>query len=163
VIIVSTDHGGTGTDHADAANTLNYRIPFFVWGAGVAQGADLYTLNLMTRQDPGTGRPDYNAILPPIRNGDGGNFAMGLLGLPAIPGSTIDAGEDLRVGFLDSVPMLSPWAALMVTLMVAGGAVMIVRGQRPGQEPTRSPACPPSRPRAGRNGSGVRAAQGPTT
>ena len=128
VILLSTDHGGTGTDHASATNVLNYRIPFLVWGAGVAQGADLYTLNVMTRQDPGTGRPDYNAILPPIRNGDGGNLALGLLGLPAVPGSTIDAGQDLRLALSDSVPMLSPWAAAgMATAMAAGGLLVIVR------------------------------------
>jgi hypothetical protein len=128
VIILSTDHGGTGTDHSDATNVLNYRIPFLVWGAGVAQGADLYALNPLTRQDPGSGRPDYNAILPPIRNGDGGNLSLGLLGLPAIPGSTIDAGQDLRLALSDSVPMLSPWAAAgMAAVMAAGGLVVIVR------------------------------------
>jgi len=128
VIILSTDHGGTGTDHQDATNVLNYRIPFFVWGADVEAGADLYALNLMTRQDPGTGRPDYNASLPPIRNGDGGNLALSLLGLPGIPGSTINAGEDLEVGLGASVPMLSRWAAAgMVSVMVAGGMIIIAR------------------------------------
>ncbi len=139
VVIVSTDHGGTGTDHQDADDLLNYRIPFLVWGAGVAPGADLYSLNLTTRQDPGTARPDYNAILPPIRNGDGGNLAMSLLGLPPIPGSTIDAGEDLRVGFPDSVPMLSPWAAAgLLAGLVMGGRAVIASSRARGNERSRS-------------------------
>ena len=97
-IIISADHGGIGRDHFDSRNPLDYTIPFYVWGAGVAQGKDLYSLNTASRQDPGVGRPDYiDAGLQPIRNGDGGNLALKLLGLPAIPDSTINAAQDLNV------------------------------------------------------------------
>ncbi len=101
VIILTADHGGFGWGHGDSTNPANYTIPFFVWGEGVAGGADLYELNACTRQDPGTGRPDYNAAPQPIRNGDGSNLALGLLGLDPIAGSTINAGQDLLLARQD--------------------------------------------------------------
>lgn len=99
VIILSADHGGRpGTkNHGDADQPYNYTIPFLVWGAGVPQGADLYKLNPTTRTDPGDGRPPYAPTGQPIRNGDGGNLALKLLGLPAIPGSHINDKQDLSV------------------------------------------------------------------
>ena len=97
-LILSADHGGTGKGHGDAADAANYTIPFLVWGPGVAAGADLYALNASTRADPGTSRPDYDAAPQPIRNGDGGNLALRLLGLGPIPGSTINADQGLDVG-----------------------------------------------------------------
>jgi predicted AlkP superfamily pyrophosphatase or phosphodiesterase len=95
-VIVSTDHGGIERDHQDPLLSDNFTIPFLVWGAGVAAG-DLYAMNSGMRADPGTERPDYNASLQPIRNGDGGNLALSLLGLDPIPGSLINAKQDLRV------------------------------------------------------------------
>lgn len=95
-IVLTTDHGGSGFDHGDASLAANYTIPFFVWGPGVDAGADLYVLNAAGRTDPGSSRPDYDASPPPIRNGDSGNLAMALLGLPPVPGSTVNAAQDLR-------------------------------------------------------------------
>lgn len=96
-IIVTADHGGTGRAHGDAADPLNYTVPFYVWGIDVAHGADLYELNHSARKNPEQKAPDYLATLQPIRNGDAGNLAMSLMGLPAIPGSTINANQDLKV------------------------------------------------------------------
>ena len=45
VLLVTADHGGTGTNHNDATRLANYRIPFVVWGPTVARGAGLYGLN----------------------------------------------------------------------------------------------------------------------
>jgi len=97
-LILSADHGGTGLDHGFNKNPVNYTIPFYVWGAGVAHEDNLYALNTASRKDPGTERPDYtDAGLQPIRNGDGGNLALALLGLGPIPDSLINAAQDLKV------------------------------------------------------------------
>jgi Type I phosphodiesterase / nucleotide pyrophosphatase len=94
-VLVTADHGGSGFDHSIPDLPADYTIPFFAWGAGVTAGADLYALNATTRADPWTARPDYNAVQQPIRNGDAANLALRLLGLGPVPGSTIDAAQDL--------------------------------------------------------------------
>lgn len=96
-VVVTADHGGTGTGHSDASRPANFTIPFLVYGAGVKRGADLYALNTAVRSDPGTGNPAYGATLPPVRNGDAANLALTLLRLPPVPGSTINAVQDLGV------------------------------------------------------------------
>lgn len=97
VIILTSDHGGGGSfhNHGDAAHIENYTIPFYVWGFGIAP-SELYALNGETRQHPGMSRPDYEAAGQPVRNGDAANLALAHLGLPAVPGSTLNAGFDLR-------------------------------------------------------------------
>lgn len=97
-LIISADHGGTGLNHGVSADPLNYTIPFYVWGAGVAHADDLYALNTSSRVNPGNERPDYSdPHKQPIRNGDGGNLALSLLGLGALPESSINAAQDLHV------------------------------------------------------------------
>jgi hypothetical protein len=95
VLIVTADHGGRGPSHRDPTKLFNYRVPFIVWGAGVAAGADLYDLN-PDYADPGKARTSY-AGRQPVRNGDVANLATDLLGLEAVPGSEHDAGQDLDV------------------------------------------------------------------
>ena len=104
LVILSADHGGTGTGHSDETDPANYTIPFFVWGDGAQAGADLYALNSESRANPGTGRPSYTAAVQPIRNGDGANLALAALSLSAVPGSSIDAAQDLAVS-IASVPV----------------------------------------------------------
>lgn len=106
VVIVTTDHGGYAIDHQNAAAPSDYRIPFFVWGPGVEHG-DLYALNATTRTDPEVGRPLYDEA-PPIRNGDAANLVLALLGLGPIPGSTINAAQDLRVASATAVRATRP-------------------------------------------------------
>ena len=96
-LIVTADHGGKDMDHSQADAPWNYTIPFLVWGAGVSHG-DLYALNPDTRRDPRDSHPGYAKKPQPIRNGEVGNLALYLLGLGPIPGSSIDAKQDLRVG-----------------------------------------------------------------
>lgn len=87
VLIVTTDHGGRGLfGHSEPQYRENYTIPFFLWGPGLPAGADVYAL-FPNRANPGTNRLDYTVTPQPLRNGDAGNLALTLLGLPPIPGS----------------------------------------------------------------------------
>ena len=97
-IILTSDHGGHGKTHGDTQNPLDFTIPFYVWGAGVTPGTDLYAINPTTRSAPAaTANPPYSGHQP-IRNGDAANLALDMLGWDAVPGSTIDAAQDLKVG-----------------------------------------------------------------
>lgn len=100
IIILTSDHGGSGNGHTPATDPEHYTIPVFVWGPGVAAGADLYDLNPLSRTDPGTGRPDHSASGQPIRNGGTGNLALDLLGLGPVNGSIINSNQDLLVASL---------------------------------------------------------------
>jgi hypothetical protein len=88
-ILLSADHGGGGEDiqnHGDPRFPENYTIPFFAWGGAIPHGVNLYDL-ISNRCDPGRSRPDYIDPRQPIRNGDGANLALRLLGMPSVPGS----------------------------------------------------------------------------
>jgi hypothetical protein len=96
MVVVTADHGGLGPSHLDPRRFANFRVPFLVWGAGVAEGADLYEIN-PTYADPGKARVGYAAALQPVRNGDVGNLVLDVLGLPPIPNSEHDYAQDLEV------------------------------------------------------------------
>ncbi len=102
-IVLTSDHGGIGTAHSNAASVENYTIPVLAWGAGVARGVDFYTLNPSSRQNPGSSRPDYDVRPQPLRNGDTGNLTLRLLGLASVPGSTLNSAQDLVAGAPASV------------------------------------------------------------
>jgi len=109
-LVVTADHGGTGTDHSDATKAEDYTIPLYVWGPRVPSGADLYWLNPAARLDPGSGRPSYAASPQPIRNGEAANLSLGLLRLPPVGGSVLDAAQDLVVtvpGGSEALPSVS--------------------------------------------------------
>lgn len=98
-VLISADHGGLTLTkgHGEAKESDNYTIGYFAWGPGVPAGGDLYALNAASRKDPGTANPPYDSPAQPIRNGDTGNLVLSLLGLPAIPGSTINPKQDLTI------------------------------------------------------------------
>ena len=128
LVILSADHGGAGTGHSDATVAANYTIPFLVWGDGVQPGADLYAQNAGTRADPGSGGPSYTAAVQPIRNGDGGNLALGALALPAIPGSSINAAQDLAMSPpAAQVPLLPPLGRSALVVLISGAASVALR------------------------------------
>ncbi|HEY0889615.1 MAG TPA: alkaline phosphatase family protein [Nocardioides sp.] len=97
VLVLTADHGFRpgSTHHEAAGRPANYKVPFLVWGAGVAHG-DLYALNPGDYRDPGNRRPAYRAVQP-IRNGDVANLATDLLGLPAVRGSLFGTAQSLDV------------------------------------------------------------------
>jgi predicted AlkP superfamily pyrophosphatase or phosphodiesterase len=114
-VIVTADHGGGAPykSHDQPRMWVDYIIPFLVWTGDpgkpekpgtpdkIAEKRDLYAMNAKTRADPGltqpaTGDPSHGG-LPPIRNADAANLALSLLGLPPVPGSTINAKQDLSV------------------------------------------------------------------
>ena len=105
-VVLTADHGGGAPfkSHEQTRMWVDYIIPFLVWTGDGGTTRDLYALNARTRADPGLAqvRPgsnpgDAKAALPPIRNGDAGNLVLSLLLLPPVPGSTINAEQDLRV------------------------------------------------------------------
>jgi predicted AlkP superfamily pyrophosphatase or phosphodiesterase len=85
-VVLTADHGGKGSTHADATRRADYRVPFLTWGAGVAKGAGLYDLNADRRKNPGRARTSY-AGTQPVRNAEVANVVTGLLDLPLVPGS----------------------------------------------------------------------------
>lgn len=87
-LVITADHGGSGYDHSNPYLRPVYTIPMLLWCPGVPAGADLYSL-LGNRADPGSSWLDYNAVPPPLWNGDSANIALALLGLPPIPGSCL--------------------------------------------------------------------------
>jgi predicted AlkP superfamily pyrophosphatase or phosphodiesterase len=97
-IFLTADHGGKDRNHADPLLPEDYTIPVYLWGCGVAAGQDLYVLNQSTRRDPGVSHPLHSDPEQPIRNGDGVNLALKLLGLGPIPGSTINSRQDFVIG-----------------------------------------------------------------
>lgn len=96
-LILTSDHGGLAKGHDNPFLREDYTVPFYVWGPGVMSGADLYALNPTTRLDPGTNRPSYSAPIQPVRNGEAANLALKLLGQGPVPGSTINAAQDLAL------------------------------------------------------------------
>lgn len=99
-VVLTADHAGPIglKEHGDNQNPENFTVPFYVWGPGIPAGADLYALNQETRADPGNRNPlPAPDTLPPIRNAGAGNLCLDLLGLPAIPDSTVNAKQDLKV------------------------------------------------------------------
>ncbi|MBW9215142.1 alkaline phosphatase family protein [Mumia sp. zg.B53] len=93
LVALTADHGGSGATHADARRVANYRVPFLVWGPGVAAGRNLYGLSRGYR-GPGSARTTYRGRQP-IRNGDLANLVTDVLDLPRVPGSTFNRRQRL--------------------------------------------------------------------
>lgn len=87
-LVLSADHGGGEPyyTHVDPQYVENVTIPLVLWGPGLPQSADAYTL-FSNRYDPGSRIVSNTDPHQPLRNGDTGNIALALLGLPPIEGS----------------------------------------------------------------------------
>jgi len=113
-IVLTADHGGSGTDHSNPALAVDYTVPFYVWGQGIPAGADIYSMNEGSRLDPGVERPTYTDVPQPVRNGEAADLALDLLGLGPVPGASMDFVQDLAVSLpggaaaLPSVSITSP-------------------------------------------------------
>lgn len=76
-----------------------------MWAGDGGESFDLYAINDDVRRDPSLTQPpepepghEAARRMQPIRNGDAANLALRLLGLPPVPGSTINATQELRIG-----------------------------------------------------------------
>lgn len=98
-IVLTADHGGgvPRISHVDPEAPVNFTIPFLVWLGRDGESRDLYEMNRDTRRKPAPSERFAADAPPPIRNGELGNVALSILGLPAIPGSTANAAQNLRV------------------------------------------------------------------
>ncbi|MFT4288667.1 hypothetical protein [Nocardioides sp.] len=94
LLVITADSGGHG-QKATGSTAQNYTVPMFVWGSGVPGGTDLYALN-PGYADPGPGQVSY-AGAQPIRPSAVANLVTGVLGLPAVPGSTAGVAQDFNV------------------------------------------------------------------
>lgn len=94
MIILTADHGNQDNP---PTSLDRYSVPFFVWGPGVPQGADLYAMNAGLRLAASSYPMTSYSGLQPIRNAEINNLALDALGLGAIPGSSFNASQNLVV------------------------------------------------------------------
>jgi hypothetical protein len=93
-IILTADHGNQDNPPTGADR---YSVPFYVWGPGVAAGADLYALNASTRRVASSYPMTTYSGMQPVRNAEANNLALHLLGLGPIPGSSFNYAQDLKL------------------------------------------------------------------
>lgn len=98
-IVLTADHAGgvPFMNHLEPDAPVNFTIPFVVWSGVNQTPVDLYSINTTSRHCPAVNERFSANQLPPIRNAEAGNTCLMLLGLPAIPGSTANALQDLLV------------------------------------------------------------------
>ncbi len=96
-VIVTSDHGGPtdGFLHSDATDPSNFTVPLIIEGPGVTPGSDLYSQNVDDRFDPGDTQIQLGGSAQPIRTGETANIVLDLLGLPSVPGSTLNSNQSL--------------------------------------------------------------------
>ncbi len=95
LLVVTADSGTDGTVTSDPTTLPDYRIPFLATGPSVPAGTDLYALNPQLTK-PGSARVGY-AGAQPVRNGFVANLVTKALGMPRVPGSTLDPDQSFTV------------------------------------------------------------------
>lgn len=94
MLIVTSTGGGQGRSGSDRTNPATYRVPLLVEGPGVPGGGNLYGLN-PSWTSPGANRVPYSAT--PINTSIIANLTLEALGLPPIPGSSINSRQTFNV------------------------------------------------------------------
>ena len=93
--MVTADSGADSTTDSDPTTLPDYRIPFFATGPSVPAGTDVYALNPQLTK-PGADRVGYDGPQP-VRNGFVANLVTTALGMPRVPGSTLDSDQSFTV------------------------------------------------------------------
>jgi hypothetical protein len=99
-VVMTADHGGgvPPRSHTDPKAPVNFLIPFAVWLGQDGPPEELVAMNADRRAVvPAGEHVPLEAVPPPLRSAEAGNLALQLLGLPAIPGSSANALQDLRL------------------------------------------------------------------
>lgn len=95
-LLVVTGTGGAQKSRGSSRDwAQSYRVPMWVTGPGVPAGSDLYSLN-PAFVSPGKQQVAYSGPQP-IRVGDLTNLVTRTLGLPPVPGSTMDPSQRFQV------------------------------------------------------------------
>jgi endonuclease/exonuclease/phosphatase family metal-dependent hydrolase len=95
-LLVVTGTGGAQRSRGSSRDWAeSYRVPMWVTGPGVPAASDLYGLN-PAFSSPGKVQLGYSG-LQPIRVGDVTNLVTRSLGLPPVPGSTMDPQQRFQV------------------------------------------------------------------
>jgi len=117
VILVADHAGNIGATSHPPRVAQSHIIPFYLWGKGIAQNEDIYTLNTCIKPPVELRNPEFSTekltsdngayfvsknltgktsvvwlddlVHQPARNGDAANVAANLLGLGSIPGSQL--------------------------------------------------------------------------
>ena len=92
-LLIVTGTGGAQRAKGSATWAQSYKVPMWVTGPGVLPASDLYALN-PSFSSPGRTQPAYGGTQP-IRVGDLANLVTRSLGLPPVPGSTMDPEQTL--------------------------------------------------------------------
>jgi hypothetical protein len=97
-IILTSDHGGGVPPHGHwslGLHSLNWTIPLLVWSGRGAFSGNLYELNRSVRTNPETEMLPPATSPPAITNADIGNLGLHILGLPPVPGSTVNVLQNM--------------------------------------------------------------------
>ncbi|MCP3422331.1 endonuclease/exonuclease/phosphatase family protein [Nocardioides pinisoli] len=88
-LLIVTGTGGAQKSRGSSRTwAKSYKVPMWMTGPGVPAGSDLYALN-PSFSSPGRAQPSYSGAQP-IRVGDLTNLVTRTLGVPPVPGSSMD-------------------------------------------------------------------------
>ncbi len=95
LLVVTGTSGAQKTKGSSRTWVESYRVPMWVTGPGVPAASDLYGLNPSLAY-PGKDQVGYSGAQP-LRVGDLANLVTRTLGLPPVPGSTLDPEQRFQV------------------------------------------------------------------